>query len=151
MFFNFIENLSKYIDIFIVVNLQTTWRLLKAQTSWLLKSILSTYKQREISNCNTMCVTTLCPTERFFAPRTKPRCCFFMRKKKKLRYGVGDGSSDWIIMHQSPPNCICLSLPFCASLDSTNFQSLIIFWWKTLWWIVSETSSTDLKLFAPAT
>ena len=37
-------------------------------------------------------------TEILFTPHTKPRCCHFVRKKKKHRYGVGGGSSDWKTM-----------------------------------------------------
>ena len=56
------------------------------------------YKRRETSKCNTMCVT-LCMTELcLHHMHAKPRCFDFESKKKSQRHGVGDASSDWIIM-----------------------------------------------------
>ena len=86
------------------------------------------YKRRETSKCNTMCVT-LCMTELcLHHMHAKPRCFDFESKKKSQRHGVGDASSDWIIMvlvfflslangRESPPKgwvfCLSFLLEFC--------------------------------------
>ena len=59
------------------------------------KRCLFSFSQND--NTGVLCVSAavLFSTEILFTPHTKPRCCHFVRKKKKQRYGVGDGSSDW--------------------------------------------------------
>ena len=51
-------------------------------------------------NTNVLCVgaAVLFLTQILFTPHTKPRCCYFVKKKKEQRHGVGDGSSDWKTM-----------------------------------------------------
>ena len=74
-------------------------------------------------------------TEILFAAHTEPRCCFFEGKKKKQRHGVGEASSDWIIMASvvldSVLGPLCLAQGTCH--PKVSFLS-----------VVSETRVEDL-------
>ena len=96
--------------------------------------------KHQISNI-TQCDTRVCVSE-FFLPHSQNLGFVFSWGSKKFRYGVGDGSSDWIVWAE----WFFISMNYSMCLQIVWTTELLFTVWAAEWFLISMNSIMRLQM-----